>query len=450
MTIIETLREKRATAYAEIEALVQTAADEARDLTDDESATFDARKAEIEKIDERVADLSAMAERDAAAEAAAKRFEPKPTETVEPAKGSVRVVAEEKTYRQGGEHSFFADAYAAREGDRNAAERIERNAREVAETRDVGTSAFGALVVPQYLVDLFAPAAKAGRPFLNACRSLPLPAQGMTLNVPRITTETAVAVQATENSAVQETNIDETTLAVSVCTYAGQQDVSRQALERGSMVDQVVFGDLVGDYAVKVNSAAINADGTGGTHLGALSTSGIVSVTYTDASPTVAELVPKIADAIQQVQTGRFLPPTVAVMHPRRWGWLTAAVDSAGRPLVVPNASGPLNAQGVGDGVSPYGAVVGSLMGLPVITDASIPTNLGAGTNEDAILVMRAEDVLCWEEGDGTPRELRFEQTTGGSLTVKLVVYGYSAFTAGRYPKSVAKITGTGLVTPTF
>jgi hypothetical protein len=30
------------------------------------------------------------------------------------------------------------------------------------------------------------------------------------------------------------------------------------------------------------------------------------------------------------------------------------------------------------------------------------------------------------------------------------VVYGYSAFAAGRYPKAIAEITGTGLAAPTF
>lgn len=450
MNIIETLRARRDAAYAEMQALVESANGESRDLSDEEEATFDERKAEIEKIDARIADLNAVAEREHAAEEAAKRFEPQHGETETPV-SNVRVVSEAKTYRQGGEFSFFADAYAAREGSRSAAERIERNAREHADVqrRDVGTGAFTGLVVPQYLVDLFAPAAKAGRPFLNSIRSLPLPPSGMTLSLGRITTQTAVAAQATENSAVQETDADDTLLNVNVRTYAGQQDVSRQALERGELIDAVVFGDLVGDYAVKVNAGAIASDGTSGTHLGVLSTSGIIAVTYTDASPTVAELVPKVADAIQQVQSNRFLPPTVAYMHPRRWGWLTAAVDSAGRPLVVPNASGPYNAQGVGDAASPYGQVVGTLMGLPVVTDASIPTNLGGGT-EDAIIVARAEDLLIFEEGDGAPRELRFEQTNGGNLSVKCVVYGYSAFTAGRYPKAVATITGTGLAAPTF
>ena len=37
---------------------------------------------------------------------------------------------------------------------------------------------------------------------------------------------------------------------------------------------------------------------------------------------------------------------------------------------------------------------VGTLQGLPVVVDASIPTNLG--TNEDVILVIRASDTMLF------------------------------------------------------
>jgi hypothetical protein len=36
-------------------------------------------------------------------------------------------------------------------------------------------------------------------------------------------------------------------------------------------------------------------------------------------------------------------------------------------------------------------------MGLPVVTDPSIPNTLGAGTNEDRIIMMRASDLYLWE-----------------------------------------------------
>jgi hypothetical protein len=95
------------------------------------------------------------------------------------------------------------------------------------------------------------------------------------------------------------------------------------------------------------------------------------------------------------------------------------------------------------------------MQGLPVVTDANIPTNVGTNL-EDVILVVDADAILLWEDGDGMPRQLRFEQTLGQNLTIKLVAYGYTAFTAGRYPQGVARVggadatAGQGLVAPTF
>lgn len=422
--------------------------------------------ADGEKVKAEIADTEAEEARDANRAAARAAF-PKPDAAApsQPdARGgtpSVRVVREERTYRRGGDHQFFSDAYRMRYlGDQDATERILRHGaeqmvelREITEKtgaqfRDVGTPAFAGLTVPQYLIDQFAPIARAGRPFLNTLQSSPLPAKGMVVSISRITTGSAVAVQATENANVQETDIDDTQLDVPVRTYAGQQDVSRQALERSEMVEDVVAGDLIADYHTKLDAACLNSDGTGGTHLGIRSVAGIITVTYTDASPTVAELYPKGADALQQISKQRNLPATTWIQAPRRWGWFTAAVDSGGRPLVVPDYAGPFNAAAVGL-AGEYGQVSGKWHGRPVIEDANMLETLGGGT-EDVILGYRAPDLRLWEEGDGSPRRLRFEETLGNQLTVKLVVYGYSAFTAGRYPKAVAVITGTGLAAPTF
>jgi len=49
----------------------------------------------------------------------------------------------------------------------------------------------------------------------------PLPVEGMSLNISRITTGSSTAVQASENSAVSETNMDDTLLTIPVITVAG-------------------------------------------------------------------------------------------------------------------------------------------------------------------------------------------------------------------------------------
>jgi hypothetical protein len=108
----------------------------------------------------------------------------------------------ESVYREDTpERSFFTDAYAMQfNHDTHARERLEAHGREMLDNgtiskRDVGTGAFAGLTVPQYLIDLYAPLARAGAPLLSAVRKLPLPDKGMTVNVSRITTGAAAAAQ---------------------------------------------------------------------------------------------------------------------------------------------------------------------------------------------------------------------------------------------------------------
>ena len=362
-------------------------------------------------------------------------------------KEAVVEVNEPNLYREGGDHSFISDAWAARSGDFKAQERL--NKHQDFEARDVGTGAFTGLVVPQYLVDEYAPIARAGSPFYNAVPKKDLPAFGNKIEISRITTGSQAAEQATENSAVQETNMDDTVLTGNVDTIAGQQDVSRQALERGGQpgfsLENIIFQDLVAAYYTKLDNLMLNGSGSSGQPKGISQVSGINQTTYTDASPTVAELYPKLADAVQEINSNRFAPATAILMHPRRWGFLTAGVDSSNRPLVLPAGNNPDNAAGVGEAAA-YGQVVGSVLGLPVITDANIRTDLGAGT-EDAIYIAKVDDHIMFEDN---LFQLKFEETNAGSLTTKMVVYGYVAFASGRYPQGISEIVGSGLIAPTF
>ena len=86
-------------------------------------------------------------------------------------------VNEPDMYEKGGKNSFFSDMYQARfNNDYNANKRLAEH-QEVSK-RDVGTGAFAGLVVPQYLVDDYAPLARAGANFYNAVPKRELPAYG--------------------------------------------------------------------------------------------------------------------------------------------------------------------------------------------------------------------------------------------------------------------------------
>ena len=433
------LHEQRSQKADLIDATLNRAAEENRDISDVETANVAALAKEIEKLDERIAQVTDIETRKAAAAELARKVDGSKVDTR--AASPSRVTREERTYRPDGEHSFLRDAFAAQvNGDYDARDRIARHmAEEKIEKRDVGTGAFAGLVVPQFLTDLAAPFARAGRPFADRIRRHTLPVSGMTLSISKVTTGSAVAEQ-TEGSAVQETNMDDTKLDISVKTIAGQQNVSRQALERGTGIDSLVMADLVSAYHTKLDAEVVAQT--------LLDIPGANVVDYVDASPTVGEFYPKLLDAIQRIQTSFFGGPNYILVHPRRLAWILAAVDTTGRPLAVPTPNGPTNAVATGAGSVVYGNSGYSIAGLPVITDANIATNAGAGT-EDTVFVGNTQEVHLWESA-GSPFMLRFEDVKSAELEVKMVVYGYAAWTANRYASANARISGSGLIAPTF
>ena len=449
MSYLDKVIERRDAVKVEMDAILEAVATENRtDLTEDETAKVDSLVEESRTLDSKIEKLTVQAAADAKASEARSAV----ANFAMPKVGGATVTREARTYSPEGDASFVKDAFTAKfSNDYAASERLARHSREEEiERRSVGTGNFAGLVIPQYLVDLAAPFARAGRPTADfATNKMALPAAGMTLNISRMTTGTSTAVQAAENDAVSNTNADDTLLTVNVRTIAGQQDISKQAIERGTGIDQFIIQDLIRGWHTTLDNQIINGDGTSGAMLGIRQTVGINDVTFTEASPTVALLYPKLADAYQLVQTSVFQNPTHWIMHPRRLAFLLAATDSTGRPLVVPTLNGPMNATATGSGPAIYGNSGYSLMGLPIVADANVTTTAGAGTDEDQIYCVNANELHLWEQA-GSPFALNFDATGAGSLTIKSVVYGYSAFTAGRYPGAVSKISGTGLVAPTF
>lgn len=412
---------------------------------------------EIDTMKGRLADLEREAEQDAAVQRLQSQVTPVSPAPHESRTASVRVGAEKRTYTPEAERiegvHFLRDFLASQMGsDFEARDRLARHMKEERVerahyfTRDVGTSAFSGLTVPQYLVDMVAPASRAGRVLADHCRSLALPADGMVVNISRITTATTAAIQATEAAGVSETDIDDTTLAVNVRTIAGQQDVTWQTLARSTGTEQIIVQDLIGAYHTALNSQIINGDGTSGTHLGVRSTVSVSTATLTDSSPTPAEAFGALYAIQSTIESAVFKSPTHLVMSPRRWHWFRSAIGTD-VALVGQGTAYPPQAIGISGNVG-YGAGVrGDLAGLPVIVDGTIPLTLGGGT-EDVILAVNADELFLWEDASA-PLFIRAEQPGAGNLMTKLVVYGFSAFTAGRYPAAHGVISGTGLAAPT-
>ena len=455
----------RTAALAELDSLVAAPTAENRDLNATEATEFAEIRSRIAALDLTDPAADGYDQSIAALQARYNELVAIEARTFEVAERTpaqaVQVRSEARTYRPDAGVSFFADLFAVSERAGNYweaedrqrahhAETLEARRAEIAamspEQRAIVTSAVAGAVPPQYLVDQYAPFARAGRPFLNSLNSLPLPPEGVTFVIPRGTTGTTAA-QTTEGSAFTDSNVAATDLTLTVNLTSVAQDISRTLFMRGGAVmDSIIFPDLVEALAVASNISAINGNGTAPQHRGVLQVAGISAVAYTDATPTVPELWPKLGDAVQRINSLRFMPAQVLYMHPRRWGWITSAVDTTGRPLFEFSTQAPNVVFGLGTAVE-YGQVVGSLMGVPVITDASIPTNLGGGT-EDIIIAARSNDFVFWED---SVMQFTFEQAPSTAPgQVRLAAGQFQLFSAARYPTGISTIGGTGLIAPTF
>jgi HK97 family phage major capsid protein len=301
----------------------------------------------------------------------------------------------------------------------------------------------GFAVPPAWLMNQYIELARPGRAFANLVQRQPLPGGTDSINIPKVLSGTSTAIQTADNTPVTDVDLTDTYINAPVRTISGQQGVAIQLLDQSPIAfDDLVFRDLIADYASQLDKQCLYGSGANGQVLGLNNTPGIGTIAVSTVD--IQGVYSAIANAIQLVHTTRFQPPEVVVMHPRRWGWFLALLDNQQRPLFLPDANRPYNAAGILEEVASQ-QVVGSIQGLPVVTDPNIQTNLGAGGNEDPVYVLRASDVVLWESGI---RARVLPETKAQNLTVLLQLYGYLAFSAARYPQSIVEITG--LTAPTF
>jgi HK97 family phage major capsid protein len=437
---LDTLLEERNALHDEQRALFTAADAEKRGLNPTEQTKYDelatrkkAKDEELGECRERIVELEDEEARDKAAAAVRK------TQV-----GAVRE-AEPTVYRQNGRESYWRDLFHARQNhDRDAIDRLARNnkIRQVdAEERALNTTpgTGGDFAPPLWMIDKFVALARPGRPLADLVNTMPLPSGVSSINMPRVASGSSTALQSTQNTAVS--NTDPTTSAVTapVQTIAGFVVISQQDIDQTPInFDDVILQDLAASYSAGIDAAVITALVAASTNI----------VTYTDASPTTAKVNQEVGQAIAQVHATRFMPPEVIVMTPQRWGHFNTYTDGNGRPLVVPNPLyNPMNAFGSVETPVASQGVAGTLQGVPVVVDPNIPGNLGGGNNQDEILVLRASDSYLFES---EPVAEAMPQTYGNQLSVLCRFYRYYAFTAQRYPKGIAVISGTGMIPPAY
>lgn len=218
-------------------------------------------------------------------------------------------------------------------------------------------------------------------------------------------------------------------------TVSARQALSWQLIQRGGPgADIFTTRDLLESVNAEQDRQVI-AGSAAAELAGILGTASITTVAYTDATPTVAEFLPKLLLLAKQTAVARKRPPTAVVMHSRRWYWICAAMTTTNTTAIPVTATPPRSD-------SPF---VGSVAGLGVLLDDNLPTNLGTGTNEDRVLVLRPVDLVVAES------ELRVStsmQAAASTFAAAKTGFRYVVATAGRHPGGVGVLTGTGLVDP--
>lgn len=459
--LIAQVRRRRDEVQARLDGILAGAERRgASNLSGPEQVDFDRALAEIREIDGRLADLRGEDEAHRASADLNRRL------------GLGRAGSDrdgDLTYSRGSGHSYFRDLamvslgrdlgeplqrLQAHAGELDRAANSDRpelrtmwgvGAREVRVNPNRTDGQGGYFAPPIWLIDEYVAYLRAGRQTANLCRRVDLPQGTDSINLPKIASGTATAVQSADAGAVTSVDLTDSAVSAPVRTIAGQQDVAIQLLDQSPIAfDEVILQDLIADYNRQVDLQVLSGTGAAGQLQGILGLAGINSVSYTDTTPTGPELFGPIAQAASQVESQIFRPPSAIVMHPSRWNWLASALDNQNRPLVEPSGMGALNAMAASEGARGEG-VVGQLFGLPVVADANIPRNQGAGTNEDRVIVARFPELFLFE---GQMRTRALQEVLSGTLQVRFQVYNYCAFIPDRYPAAVSVISGTGLVSP--
>lgn len=433
---------------ADIERAQTTIEQCKRDLAGIDSKYKTAKRVQAEEADI----VSAQAERtiDRAAAAAAK-----------PAYDRIaRVSAEERTYHLGNDRTggaFIRDVtkqFLYRDIDSEtrlirhmSEERVERGQYL---TRASGTGNFTGLTVPQYLTDMYAPKVAALRPFANQCNHHDLPPDGMSINISKITTGTNAQLQASENAAISpDSAISDTLLTEAVQTAAGQQTLSRQAIDRGTGIEDVTMDDLFRRYATVLDSTLLNQATTG---LAAISS--FQAQTTVLNGPQMYGALIQAASTIEGVLLG-WARPDLVVMNPRRWYKMLSSL-SASWPMFYGNnpAGDPPQITGINNELGYNQGNRGALPnGMNVCVDANV-TTIGlsqaiSGGTQDQVYVVPTQECHLWEDPNA-PVFIRAEQPAAANLGVLLVLYGYFAYTFRRFPGATINMSGLGFVPPTF
>lgn len=231
-----------------------------------------------------------------------------------------------------------------------------------------------------------------------------------------------------------------------VFTAAGLVVVSNQLLADSRYpIDRMINTDFAKRFTWLEENAFLTGDGKN-QPLGLINTPGVGTTPVKageDATKTALAILDAVQDAITEIYTEFYGPPTAIVMHPRTWGALVKARESSTSATYLIGPGSVLSGRTANDSIPGYGSAPlprGELHGVPVYTTPAVPTNLGGATNESCIFVGDfGQGLVMDRQGITTDNSKHVYFETNQTVFRSEERVG---FTAGRYPDAFNIVAG--------
>lgn len=340
MSLIEDLRAKRTETRAAADSLLTRAADEARDLSVEESTEHQSRVAELRDLDDRIEGLLSDQVRELRA-------------------ATVRT----------------SSAIENRGGQALAAE-----LRDLAGSGTTGGGAFTPSEFSGYFFDRLSAESVGLRSGFRVIRT-----GRDSLVVPRWTTDTTAA-WTSEGAAITSTDADADLITATPRKLAGLQALSNESIKDSNpgLLDVAASG-LVRAVALKLDLGFFEGSGSAPEIRGLKNVSGITAQSMGAAGAVPTSLDP-IADAIGALEAANS-NASIIVMHPRSWLTLSKLKEATGSNKALLQNSAGSGSQGI----------LRSLYGVPVLLSSqlSIAETVGANSDCSSIYVYEADQVVA-------------------------------------------------------
>jgi Phage capsid family len=355
-------------------------------------------------------------------------------------------VTENTYYGETSPHSFFRDLWlSATEnvdgfdplphptagGPAEARTRLQREgATRQRETRTLSVTAgaggdfalnFTPTAVPGYIASAFAAAVRSKAVVANVLHHEPLPAPGVKIETPRITTGTTAAVQTADNASASNTDLVEALVTSNMATVAGQQDISQQLLDHAqpAITDVVLATDLGNALGVALDQQILYGSAASGQLRGLTQVAGITTVTKTNASPTGLTNLLALGDLTAQTAAAYGQTPTHLLAHPRRLAYIKTKVAGV------------------------FEWPIDNIVSTPTLHSTD-----GASTNQDEAFAIVANEI--WLFGGEPTFRVVLDHSGVNTLTCRFLATMYAGLLAHRVPAAIGRVSGSEFTAPVF